>query len=80
MTTPDRLAAAAVVLFGERWQRPLAHLLGVDARLVRWWASGDRPIPEWVWPRLEAALTEKREAIDEALAHGSASSRIAPKP
>jgi hypothetical protein len=29
--------------------------------MVRYWAAGDRPIPEWVWVNL-AAVCEKRGA------------------
>lgn len=54
----DRLSAAARLLYGDDWQRPLARGLGplhpdsardsIDDRLVRRWASGERPVPGWV--------------------------------
>jgi hypothetical protein len=61
------LADAASLLLGERWQRPLARLLDVDDRLVRRWAAGERPVPDWVLERLATELKARRAAIDAAL-------------
>ena len=65
--------------YGADWQRPLAKGLGplhpdgareaIDDRLVRRWASGERPIPTWVGPALaramdiQAAAHERRAAL-----------------
>lgn len=69
MDTRVTLAAAATLLFGDQWQRPLARALGphfpggaresIDDRLVRRWASGDREIPEWVFAALTSIGKER---------------------
>lgn len=64
---PQPLATAAALLLGERWQRPLARLLDVDDRLVRRWATGERPVPAWVLDRIRGELAARREAIDRLL-------------
>jgi plasmid maintenance system antidote protein VapI len=42
--TPDELAAIGQALYGEQWQTSIARDLGVNARTVRKWLAGDRPI------------------------------------
>lgn len=64
---PRLLATAASALLGERWQRPLARLLDVDDRLVRRWAAGERPIPDWVVERVRLELRAQRDVIATAL-------------
>ena len=69
MTDPARLACAGRLLLGPDWQQPLARALGplhpggareaIDYRLVRRWASGERPIPAWVWPTLAKLARER---------------------
>ena len=44
--TPSELRAAGRLLFGERWQTPLARALGVNPRTVRGWFSSRRPPPD----------------------------------
>ncbi len=56
--TPELLRRVGDMLYGAGWQRALARGLGplhpkkaresIDDRLVRRWASGERPIPGWV--------------------------------
>jgi hypothetical protein len=63
----ELLASAGSLLFGSEWQRPLARVLGplhpegarnsIDDRLVRRWASGERPIPDWVIPAVRRVVT-----------------------
>lgn len=58
----EDLALIASDFYGPRWRHALARALGpyhprgpretIDPRLVARWASGDRPIPEWVKPAL----------------------------
>ena len=50
--TFSELSHQAEVLYGTRWQTDLARGLGVSARLVRYWASGQRPVPGWVVGKL----------------------------
>lgn len=66
--TPATLEAAAALLHGTRWKLALAETLEVDYRLVRRWASGDRPIPGWVEPALRIELAGRAEEIREFLA------------
>lgn len=65
MTDRDLLAAAASLLLGERWRRPLARLLGVDDRLVRRWAAGDRPVPQWALAALRGHLLARIGEVHE---------------
>ena len=68
----DRLSAAARLLYGDDWQRPLARGLGplhpdgardsIDDRLVRRWASGERPVPGWVRGAVVALLEQEASA------------------
>lgn len=52
-------------LYGSRWQHDLSRALGVSARAVRRWTSGeDRPRPG-VWRDLAALLAERLAALAE---------------
>lgn len=66
--TPAALEAAATLLHGTRWKLALAETLEVDYRLVRRWASGERPIPGWVAPALRRELAGRVEEILKFLA------------
>lgn len=46
--TPDELVERCSSLYGVRWQSAFARRIRVDARTVRRWKSGERPVPEWV--------------------------------
>lgn len=65
--TRQSLAAAASLLYGALWQRPLSRSLCVDDRLVRRWASGERPIPPWVDSVTGRLLTERKAAIEQMI-------------
>jgi len=39
--TPDDIAAAGRLIYGERWQASLAQALGVSDRTLRYWMAGD---------------------------------------
>lgn len=43
--TAEQLKRAGKLLFGDQWQGPMARLLKVDARRIRDWLQGRRPIP-----------------------------------
>lgn len=65
----DDLRAAGEALYGSRWQSDLARDLGLsDARRVRQWFSGDRPIPDGVWKDVAKLLRERLVLIDSTLA------------
>lgn len=63
-------SAAGAALCGEAWKNPVSRLLGphnptgptdhVDPRLVRRWAAGDRPIPDWVMTALATMLRQRQ--------------------
>lgn len=65
----DLLVSAGSLLFGSEWQRPIARMLGplhpeggrgtIDDRLVRRWASGERPIPDWVIPAIQRTIASR---------------------
>lgn len=72
------LRVACSTLMGEDWQRPLARALGphhpggarstIDDRLVRRWASGERPVPEWVRSALVGIAADAVDAQRKRLA------------
>lgn len=64
--TRQSISAAAKLLYGAQWQRPLSRSLSIDNRLVRRWASGDRPIPSWVESALPGLLTERIAELQQA--------------
>lgn len=56
-------------LLGPEWQSPLAALLGVSGRTVRYWSDPRpgkaHPIPEGVWPQLAALCAEHAPILDQ---------------
>lgn len=69
--TPDRFYEYGRALTGlerhEGWVRRVAELLPVNPATARRWASGNRPIPGWVEPRLKELCAVRREEIERAL-------------
>jgi hypothetical protein len=64
----DDFRAVGESLYGERWQTDLAKDLELsDARRIRQWLSGDRPIPFGVWQDLAAILKTKQMQISDIL-------------
>jgi DNA-binding transcriptional regulator YdaS (Cro superfamily) len=57
---------AGEALYGPRWQRELARLLGVLDVRVRDWQAGRRTIPAEIWPRIHGALAAKKSAVAAA--------------
>ena len=51
-------------LYGPHWQRPLARDLDVSDRLVRFWAAGDRKLPDGLPPQLLTLLRERGSELD----------------
>ena len=65
---PDELSAAGQSLFGERWQTDLSRELGLsDARRIRQWLAGERPIPVGVWADICGLLRHRQSSIDSVL-------------
>ena len=57
-TSPDarRLAAAGEMLYGPRWQSPLARAAGIPQSLLSMISGGARPMTDDVRRRIVAAL------------------------
>jgi hypothetical protein len=70
----DVFVGTAAALFEGGWQHAVARVLGafhpdgardtIDARLVRRWATGDRPIPRWVFLALVEVVERRTSAIE----------------
>ena len=43
--TPQLLEEAGRALFGARWKHDMAAALGVNAKTIRRWSTGDWPVP-----------------------------------
>lgn len=69
--TATELRMIGELLYGEWWQSPLARALGVNDRTMRRWAIG-KGAPEAHAKTILALLAQRRGAIDEMLAHLSA--------
>ena len=65
--TPDQLAAAGRVLYGERWQTSLAADLDVTDRTMRRWLAGETPIPGGIEPDLRSALIKRLKDIGDLI-------------
>lgn len=66
----DRLASlreAAIVLFGERWQRPVARALHVNDRTVRRWVARHSPLPANTEEKMAKLLLAKMREIHELI-------------
>ena len=61
--TPDELAAAGRVLYGERWQTSLAMDLNVADRTMRRWLVRETPIPNGVERELREVLVKRAKEI-----------------
>jgi hypothetical protein len=59
--SPSELIEIGELLYGARWRRPLADLLGVDVATLRRWVSADTAIPQPVALAL-SLLREKYQA------------------
>jgi hypothetical protein len=83
LVTPGFLRFVGELLFGELWQTPLAHGLGVARgkmlapATVHRWSMGDRSIPEWVENALLVILDDGRRDLDRrARMAGALAARI----
>jgi hypothetical protein len=68
--TPTELRRIGGALWGPRWQTPMAVGLGVSARTVRRWASGD-----WTTPNDKAVILR---ALADAITRAPAPDETAP--
>lgn len=66
--TPEDLKKAGEALFGERWQTDLSRELGLsDARRIRQWMAGERPIPVGIWADVCQLLRRRQITIQSVL-------------
>lgn len=83
LLTPGFLCFVGQLLFGERWQTPMAKSLG-DARgrkiapaTIHQWTTGKRAIPVWVKEALATIIERGRADLDcRATMAGELASRI----
>ncbi len=62
---PEALEKIGQALYGDRWQSDIARDLGLsDARRVRQWMAGERPIPPGVWADLGALAVERKTKLE----------------
>lgn len=65
---PSELAKAGETLFGDRWQTDLSRALKLsDARRIRQWMAGERPIPVGVWADICGLLRHRQTSIQAVL-------------
>lgn len=57
--TPNELATACLLLYGERWQSALARDIARERETVNRWAQGKYPIPKAVERWIERELKRK---------------------
>ena len=69
MLTPHTLRAAGVAMFGERWQTPLADMLGIAPRTMFRWASGQKDIPAGVWDDLAEVCRQRAKGLSGIIAY-----------
>lgn len=70
MTDPctGRLETAGKVLYGERWQSPLAQAMGVRQSVFSMALSGERPPTDYTMKKLAAALGREGRRLHAAAA------------
>lgn len=56
--TPALLREAGELLYGPRWQTPLAGAIGVSDRSMRYWAAGSA-MPDGAWSDIMALLRKR---------------------
>lgn len=77
MTRRGTLLQAGPLLYGSAWKTDLCKALGerhpdgprkqIDDRLMRRWATGQRPIPNWVLPAVCDLILLRCEALKKML-------------
>jgi hypothetical protein len=67
-TQQQKLKTAGFALYGPRWQTNLSRALNLsDARRIRQWMAGERPIPDGIWQDLIDLLKIKIMVINVAI-------------
>ena len=65
---PVELEKCGLTLYGQRWQTELAHNLGMaDSRIIRYWLTRERHIPNYVWKKLVDLIKEKQIEMEKLL-------------
>lgn len=66
--TIELLTQIGEALYGTQWQTDLARALGLkDPRSIRYWVSGNRPIPKNLAPELIALLKSNEKDIQHLI-------------
>lgn len=66
--TPLQFQRVGEALFGERWQTETSRLLDVTDRTVRYWASGEKPMPERIAGELLSAAEARHAKLEKVIA------------
>ena len=72
-TNAEKLELAGIALFGSRWQTELSASLKnadgkpLDARRIRQWLAGERPVPVGVWTDIKLLAEQRKRQIDELI-------------
>jgi hypothetical protein len=70
LTSAELIRRAAEALFGEAWQSSdLADALGVNARTVRRWMSGNEEPRPGVWRDLHAIVVKRSADLGALIPH-----------
>lgn len=62
-TKVGRLERAGRLLYGERWQSPLARVVGISQSAISMMISGDRAVTDDVQRKLAAALKAEADRL-----------------
>jgi len=69
--TRDQLHTIGRTLYGSTWQTELARNIvnldskELDARRVKQWACGARPVPDWLLPELKNLARKRMQEIEQ---------------
>ncbi len=61
------LTEVGTQLFGPQWQSPLARALEVSPRIVRYWASAQKPVPRPIFAALRELLLTRSVPMPQIL-------------
>jgi hypothetical protein len=62
-----RLREVGEAIWGAEWVSPLARTVGVAVRTAQRWASGDSPVPEYVFEALAPTISESKLKLRQRL-------------
>jgi hypothetical protein len=68
MPAPFDIRSAGEELLGERWQHPLAYMLGINLRTLQRWAAGQNAVPAGIAACIGVLLAIVRRCRADAAA------------